>query len=170
MRAERPRWRTTLMYRLDPRVQVGVEGNIAAEEVGPLLNWIASPETEKTPLVTFGTSSDRIFSPKGQQAYYLTVAKGLHGTRLAPYVGVSWSTWEDRMLFPVGVSNFVASGVGRATDVRRAQLPLPVDVQARSDQRVARAGQDEAHRFQRRIRLVGLAARRRLVVNSISTT
>lgn len=92
------------MYRVDPRLQVGVEGNIAAEEVGPLLNWIVTPETEEAPLVTFGTSSDRIFSPKGEQAYYLTVAKGLRGTRLAPYVGLSWSTWEDRMLFPVGVS------------------------------------------------------------------
>lgn len=92
------------MYRATPRLQVGVEGNIAAEEVGPLLNWIVTHETEKTPLVTFGTSSDRIFSPKGEQAYYLTLAKGIHGSNLAPYAGMSWSTWEDRMLFPVGVN------------------------------------------------------------------
>lgn len=92
------------MYRVTPRFQVGLEGNIAAEEVGPLFNWIVSPESEETPLVTFGTSSDRIFSPKGEQAYYVTAAKGLHGTNLAPYVGLSWSTWEDRLLFPAGLN------------------------------------------------------------------
>jgi hypothetical protein len=92
------------MYRVTPRLQVGLEGNIAAEEVGPLLNWIAVPETEEMPLVTFGTSSDRIFSPEGEHAYYMTVAKGLHGTNLSPYVGVSWSTWEDRLLFPAGLN------------------------------------------------------------------
>ena len=102
--AERPRWRTTLVRKLTPRLQVGVEGNLAAEEYGPLVNWIAATETERTPLVTLGTSSDRIFSPKGEQAYYLTLAKGLHGTNIAPYAGLSWSTWEDRLLFPVGAN------------------------------------------------------------------
>jgi hypothetical protein len=92
------------MYRVTPRLQAGLEGNIAAEEVGPLLNWIVTPETTELPMVTFGTSSDRIFSPKGEQAYYLTAAKGIPGTPLAPYVGVSWSTWEDRLLFPAGMN------------------------------------------------------------------
>jgi hypothetical protein len=92
------------MYRVTPRLQLGLEGNIAAEEVGPLFNWIVTPETTDMPMVTLGTSSDRIFSPKGEQAYYLTAAKGIPGTPLAPYVGVSWSTWEDRMLFPAGMN------------------------------------------------------------------
>lgn len=92
------------MYRVTPRFQVGLEGNIAAEEVGPLFNWVALPETERGPLLTFGTSSDRIFSPKGEQAFYATLAKGLHGTNLAPYFGVSWSTWEDRLLYPAGLN------------------------------------------------------------------
>lgn len=96
------------MRRITPRLQVGIEGNLAAEEYGPLLNWIITPEMEKTPLVTIGTSSDRIFSPKGEQAYYATFAKGLHGTNLAPYVGLSWSTWEDRMLFPAGLNVAIA--------------------------------------------------------------
>jgi hypothetical protein len=92
------------MYRATPRLQIGLEGNIAAEEVGPLLNWIVSPETTGTPMVTLGTSSDRIFSPKGEQAYYLTAAKGIPGTPVAPYVGLSWSTWEDKLLLPAGVN------------------------------------------------------------------
>jgi hypothetical protein len=96
------------MRRVTPRLQVGVEGNIAAEEFGPLLNWIATPETTDAPMVTFGTSSDRIFSPKGEQSYYLTAAKGIPGTVIAPYVGVSWSTWEDRLLFPAGLNLAIA--------------------------------------------------------------
>lgn len=92
------------MYRVTPRLQVGLEGNIAAEEVGPLLNWIVTPEATNTPMVTFGTSSDRIFSPKGEQAYYVTAAKGIPNTPLAPYVGLSWSTWEDRLLFTAGMN------------------------------------------------------------------
>lgn len=92
------------MRKVTSRLQVGVEGNLAAEEYGPLLNWIVTPETEKTPLMTLGTSSDRIFSPKGEQAFYATFAKGIKGTNLAPYAGLSWSTWEDKLLFPVGVN------------------------------------------------------------------
>ncbi len=92
------------MYRATPRLQVGIEGNLAAEEAGPLLNWVALAETEHTPMLTLGTSSDRIFSPKGNQAYYATAAKGVHGTPFAPYVGVSWSEWEERLLFPAGVN------------------------------------------------------------------
>ncbi|MEX2242788.1 MAG: hypothetical protein WD716_02965 [Fimbriimonadaceae bacterium] len=102
--AVRPRWRATLMRKVTPRLQLGIEANLAAEEFGPLLNWIVTPETTNAPMVTFGTSSDRIFSPKGEQSYYLTAAKGIPGTAIAPYMGLSWSTWEDRLLFPAGVN------------------------------------------------------------------
>jgi len=97
------------MRRVTPRLQVGIEGNLAAEEFGPLVNWIATPETERWPMVTLGTSSDRIFSPKGEQAFYATAAKGIPGTNFAPYVGVSWSTWEDRLLFPAGLNVALAN-------------------------------------------------------------
>jgi hypothetical protein len=76
-----------------------------------LANWVASLETAKSPLVTFGTSSDRIFSPPGERAYYATFAKSIPGTRLAPYVGLSWSTWEDTLLFPAGVNIALAPEV-----------------------------------------------------------
>lgn len=61
-------------------------------------------ETEKSPTLSFGTSSDRIFSPEGKRAYYATVAKGLPGGRIAPYVSVSYSEWEKRLLFPFGAN------------------------------------------------------------------
>lgn len=73
-------------------------------EVGPIANWIAAPETERTPMVSFGTSSDRIFSPEGMQSYYVTVAKGFPEAKLAPYISVSYSEWEQRLLFPFGVN------------------------------------------------------------------
>jgi len=73
-------------------------------EVDPVANWIITPETEKGPLVTVGTSSDRIFSPKGRQAVYATFAKGFPQYRLGPYVGISYSGWEKRFILPFGAN------------------------------------------------------------------
>lgn len=98
----RPRWRFNGSYRLTPRLQVGAEYNAAAGEWTPTANWIALAETERAPMLSFGTSSDRIFSPPHTQAYYATVAKG-YG-KFGPYVGVSYSEWEDRLLFPFGAN------------------------------------------------------------------
>ena len=92
------------MYRVDPRLQVGIEANPAANELGLLFNWIALAESDDQPHVSFGTSSDRIFTPEGFQAYYMTVAKSIRGTNLAPYVGVSYSEFEERLLFPAGLN------------------------------------------------------------------
>lgn len=61
-------------------------------------------ETEKSPMISFGTSSDRIFSPEGKRAYYATIAKGLPGGRVAPYISVSYSEWEKRFLIPFGAN------------------------------------------------------------------
>jgi hypothetical protein len=96
------------MYRVSPKLQVGLESNPAAEELGPLFNWVVSEETDKAPHVSLGTSSDRIFSPKGKQAYFVTVAKSIPDTKFAPYVGLSWSEWEDRLLVPFGLNIAVA--------------------------------------------------------------
>ena len=52
-------------------------------------------------MVSLGTSSDRIFSPPGNQAYFVTAAKSL-GKTAAPYVGLSWSSWEKALLVPFG--------------------------------------------------------------------
>lgn len=87
-----------------PRLQVGIEYNPSAEEVGPLFNWVAMEETAEQPHVSFGTSSDRIFTPKGYQAYFMTVAKSIPETNLAPYVGVSYSEFEERLLVPMGLN------------------------------------------------------------------
>jgi hypothetical protein len=107
-KADRPRWRFTTTHRFTPRFQAGVEVNPGADEIGPIANWIALTETDKQPMVNFGTSSDRIFSPKGTQSYYMTVAKSLPALRAAPYVSLFWSEWEDRFLFPFG-ANFSLS-------------------------------------------------------------
>jgi hypothetical protein len=69
-------------------------------------NWRALSETSRRPAVIFGTSSDRIGTPSGQ-SYFVTASKSLHhdiGIPVAPYVGASWSTYEDRMLFPFGMN------------------------------------------------------------------
>ena len=51
----------------------------------------------------FGTSSDRIGTPSGQ-SYYATVSKSLKpqtGLSIAPYAGLTYGTYEDR-LRPIG--------------------------------------------------------------------
>ena len=74
---ERPRWRTTLNYRLIDRLQVGVEYNPAASELSPLFSLFLFTETDIRPGLFLGTSSDRIGSPAGEQAYFLTATKRL---------------------------------------------------------------------------------------------
>jgi hypothetical protein len=94
--------RTTLTYRLHPRITAGVEVNPRADEAGgrvsPLFNWLALPETERRPALILGTSSDRIGTSEGQ-SFYATFSKNLKSeTRLpiAPYAGVAYSTYEHR--------------------------------------------------------------------------
>jgi hypothetical protein len=85
-----------------PRFTIGVEYNPVVREFVPTANWIALTETERLPTVSFGTSSDRIFSPEGTQAYFVTLAKGFG--KFGPYVGLSYSSWENRVLMPWGVN------------------------------------------------------------------
>lgn len=80
-----------------------MEVNPAAGEVGPIANWVALTETERWPMVTIGTSSDRIFSPPGAQSVYLTAAKSL-SAQAAVYGGVSFGGFEKRPVFPWGVN------------------------------------------------------------------
>lgn len=81
---------------------MGLEYNPAVQEVVPTANWIVAPETDGAPLVTFGTSSDRIFTPEGYRSYYLTFAKGIPGWPLSPYVSVNYSEFERGLNFPFG--------------------------------------------------------------------
>jgi hypothetical protein len=96
---DRAKWRNTLTYRIHPRVTFGVEYNPLAGKVSPLANFVALTETHKRPALILGTSSDRIGTPSGQ-SFYATLSKNLrHATGLpvAPYVGVAYGTFEDRL-------------------------------------------------------------------------
>ncbi len=102
--------RTTLTYRLHPRLTAGIEINPRADviggRVGPLFNWLALTETEKRPALVIGTSSDRIGTPTGQ-SFYATLSKNLQresGLPVAPYVGLAYSTYEERWLPLAGLN------------------------------------------------------------------
>jgi hypothetical protein len=109
--------RTTLTYRLHPRLTAGVEVNPRADQAGgkvsPLLNWLALPETEKRPALILGTSSDRIGTPEGQ-SFYATLSKNLQreiGLPIAPYAGVAYSTHEHRWLPLAGLNMYFTRNI-----------------------------------------------------------
>jgi hypothetical protein len=101
---ERPRWRFTANYRLLQNLQVGVEFNAAAEEVGPLVTWYLLTESHMRPAIFLGTSSDRIGSPAGTQSYFLTGAKHLWQLPLSVYASLNYSEWDGELNFPFGAS------------------------------------------------------------------
>lgn len=109
---DRATHRTVVMHRLTSSLKVGVEINALADEIGLVANWRAVTETRSRPAVIFGTSSDRIGTPSGQ-SYYATVSKSLHhdlGLPIAPYVGASYSGYEERVLYPFGLNVAIAPG------------------------------------------------------------
>lgn len=101
---ERPRWRFNAAYTLTPRLSVGFEWNPVVSEVLPTLNWIIATETPRSPMVSFGTSSDRIFTEEGNRAYYVSFAKGIPDWNIAPYVSVNYSEAEAGWNFPFGLN------------------------------------------------------------------
>jgi hypothetical protein len=106
---DRARWRITLTYRFHPRLTAGVEYNPLAGKVSPIANFVALTETHKRPAVILGTSSDRIGTPSGQ-SFYATASKNLKhstGWPIAPYAGLAYGTYEDR-LRPIGGLNIYA--------------------------------------------------------------
>lgn len=59
---------------------------------------MALTETASRPALILGTSSDRIGTPDGR-AFYATISKDLTettGLPIAPYVGVTYGTFDDR--------------------------------------------------------------------------
>lgn len=104
----RPRYRLTGTYRFTPRLQAGFEWNPNAHEVGLIGNYILTTETPSRPMISFGTSSDRIGTPKGPHAYYVTFAKGIEKLRLAPYVSINYSEYDQRFNLPFGVNYGIA--------------------------------------------------------------
>lgn len=81
-----------------------MEYNPAASEVSPLFSLFLSTETAIRPALFLGTSSDRIGSPAGEQAYFLTVAKQLPYLPLSVYGTVNYSEWDGELNFPFGAS------------------------------------------------------------------
>ncbi len=104
--------RNTLTYRFHPRLTAGVEFNPRADgagaKVNPLLNLLVLTETRNRPALIIGTSSDRIGTPEGQ-SFYATLSKNLKretGLPIAPYAGIAYSTYEDRLLGVGGLNVF----------------------------------------------------------------
>jgi len=96
---DRAKWRNTLTYRFHPRVTAGIEYNPLARKASPIANVVALTETHQRPALIFGTSSDRIGTPSGQ-SFYMTLSKSLKhhtGLPIAPYFGIAYGTYEDRM-------------------------------------------------------------------------
>ncbi len=100
---DRPRWRGTLNYRVHRRLQLGVEFNPAADEIGPLMTLFLLTEGEKRPGLFLGTSSDRIGSPAGKQSYYATLTKRHPTLPISAYVSLNYSEWDAAFNIPFGV-------------------------------------------------------------------
>ncbi len=93
-----------MAYGATDRLLIGVEYNPVVGELLPTANYTALFETDRQPLISLGTSSDRIFSPEGTRSYTITLGKSIPHSGLAPYVALNWSTWEDRFTFPFGIN------------------------------------------------------------------
>lgn len=75
------------------------------------MTWFLLTEGENRPAVFFGTSSDRIGSPEGEQAYYVTAAKYLPFIRTSPYVSLNYSEWDDGWNVPFGANVELGAGL-----------------------------------------------------------
>ena len=96
---DRAEFRSTLTYRIVPRLSVGIEYNPLANDVSGLANFLAVEETDTRPALMFGTSSDRIGTSHGQ-AFYGTLSKDLERwiqLPIAPYVGASYGTFDHKL-------------------------------------------------------------------------
>lgn len=87
-----------------PTLQLGVEWNPVADEVGPLANWFLFTETDARPALFLGTSSDRIGSPAGTQSYYVTASKWFEPLNASAYASLAYSEWDDGFNVPFGAT------------------------------------------------------------------
>jgi hypothetical protein len=109
---DRAKERTTLTYRIAPRLSLGIEYNPRARKASALANLVVMTETERRPALIAGTSSDRIGTPEGE-AYFLTLSKNLMsvtGWPVSPYVGASYGTYEDELEAIGGVHALLGRG------------------------------------------------------------
>ena len=77
-------------------------------------SYVAFTETETRPALFFGTSSDRIGSPPGEQSYFATVSKFVPRLRSSLYVSLNYSEWDEEFNLPFGVE----TGLGRGVSLR----------------------------------------------------
>lgn len=107
---ERARWRFTANYRVLERLQLGVEFNAVLGEFNPLATLFVITETERRPALFLGTSSDRIGSPEGTQAYYATASKVVPGLGTSAYLSLNYSEWDDGFNAPFGAAKEIGRG------------------------------------------------------------
>ena len=106
----RPQWRFTANYSLHQRLQLGVELNPKAKELGPLVTLFLLTETETRPALFLGTSSDRIGSPAGEQSYFATLSKYIPRLRASFYGSLNYSQWDGKFNLPVGLGLELGKG------------------------------------------------------------
>lgn len=85
--------------------------NPAAGEVGPLATAFLLREDEHRPGLFLGTSSDRIGSPEGEQAYFATASKHFEPVRLGLYASLNYSEWDASFNLPFGGSLFLPANI-----------------------------------------------------------
>ncbi len=68
-----------------------------------MLTWFLLTEGDRRPALFFGTSSDRIGSPAGEQSYFLTASKHHPSRPVSAYVSLNYSEWDSDFNFPFGV-------------------------------------------------------------------
>lgn len=103
---DRARLRSTLTYRFAPAFQAGIEYNPLADDVGIVANWLALPESDRSPALILGTSSDRIGTESGR-SFYATLSKDLEDALhapIAPYAGVAYGQADDEFALVGGLS------------------------------------------------------------------
>jgi len=93
---------------------VGLELNPKAQELGPLFTFFLFTETETAPALFVGTSSDRIGSPAGEQAYFATMSKYIPALHTSFYASLNYSQWDESFNLPVGFD----VGLGKGFSVR----------------------------------------------------
>jgi hypothetical protein len=123
---DRPRHRLTVDYMPIPRLQVGLEYNLAVRELGFRGTYVLQPETERLPMVHFNTSSDRIGTPPGHQLYSVNFSKAIPGTALAPYASITYSEFERGLVYPFGLNWQIQPewGLMAMNDGRKSHLLL----------------------------------------------
>ena len=101
-------------YRFTSRLSGGIEYDPRLRHWSPIASLIAVTEGAQRPAVVVGVNSDRIGAPSGQ-SFNTTISKNLSNeTRLpvAPYLGLSFGTFEHRLPPIGGVNLTLTQNVG----------------------------------------------------------